>query len=418
MSTRPRVFLDIESRVSSGRVFIELYNDLAPKASENFRCLCVGDQISRKASPANINTDSGTASESKKSKKQKQKKFSLKNVRFHRVVAPEFIVQAGEDLDGESIYYNAETKSYYFAGENNSAPVNERGILCMANENGDPDKNTSQFFITLQNGLGIEGCTVFGRIVRGMEVLEGLEDVIVDEEDRPAKGDEVFIRRSGELELKNKSRSVEKVNVMIETATNENNNADTDVKPLKQNPAKENAVENELNKNATVEKLSKDETLGAQKGDDSTDKKNLEQSEPTSTKQKSESSEKLRLSFDDKANSRRSRDDFDQNRSSRHERDERHRYDRDDRSWYNKDERSQYDRDNRRYERNDRGRYDRYDRGHYSRDDREDRRRRWDDRRLHAPRRDEDRVADKNQPKVIFKGRGSMKYKDREFGRL
>ncbi|KAF5099596.1 hypothetical protein D0Z00_001606 [Geotrichum galactomycetum] len=418
MSTRPRVFLDIESRVSSGRVFIELYNDLAPKASENFRCLCVGDQISLKAPPTNVNTNSGAASESKKSKKQKQKKFSLKNVRFHRVVAPEFIVQAGEDLDGESIYYNAETKSYYFAGENNSTPVNERGLLCMANENGDPDKNTSQFFITLQNGLGIEGCTVFGRIVRGMEVLEGLEDVVVDDEDRPAQGDEVFIRRSGELELKNKSRSVEKANATNETATNENNNADTGEKPLEQNLANENAVENELNKNVTVEKLSKDETLGEQKSKDSTDKKDSEQSEPTSNEQKSKSSENFRPSLDDKETSRRNRDDYDQDRSSRRGRDERHRYDRDDRSRYNKEEKSQYERDNRRYERNDRGRYDRYDRDHYSRDDREDRRRHWDDRRLQAPRRDEDRPNDKNQPKVIFKGRGSMKYKDREFGRL
>lgn len=406
MSTRPRVFLDVESRVSSGRVFFELYNDLAPKASENFRCLCVGDQISRKASPANDNTDSGTASESKKSKKQKQKKFSLKNVRFHRVVAPEFIVQAGEDLDGESIYYNAETKSYYFPGENNSEPVNESGILCMANENGDPDKNTSQFFITLQKGLGIEGCTVFGRVIRGMEVLEGLEDVIVDEEDRPVQGDEVFIRRSGELELK-KSKSVETANATTETATNENSNADTDEKPLIHNPSKGDAVK----------KLTKDETLNAQKSGDSTDKSS-EQPESTFTEKKSESSENSRPSRDDNATSRRSRDDYDQNRSSRRERDERHRYDRDDRSRYNKDDRSRYDRDNRGYERNDRGRYDRCDRAHSSRDEREDRRGRWDDRRLQAPRKYEDRSEDKSQPKVIFKGRGSMKYKDREFGRL
>ena len=406
MYTRPRVFLDIESRVSSGRVFFELYNDLAPKASENFRCLCVGDQISRKASPANDNTDSGTASESKKSKKQKQKKFSLKNVRFHRVVAPEFIVQAGEDLDGESIYYNAETKSYYFPGENNSEPVNESGILCMANENGDPDKNTSQFFITLQKGLGIEGCTVFGRVIRGMEVLEGLEDVIVDEEDRPVQGDEVFIRRSGELELK-KSKSVETANATTETATNENSNADTDEKPLIHNPSKGDAVK----------KLTKDETLNAQKSGDSTDKSS-EQPESTFTEKKSESSENSRPSRDDNATSRRSRDDYDQNRSSRRERDERHRYDRDDRSRYNKDDRSRYDRDNRGYERNDRGRYDRCDRAHSSRDEREDRRGRWDDRRLQAPRKYEDRSEDKSQPKVIFKGRGSMKYKDREFGRL
>ena len=406
MSTRPRVFLDIESRVSSGRVFFELYNDLAPKASENFRCLCVGDQISRKASPANDNTDSGTASESKKSKKQKQKKFSLKNVRFHRVVAPEFIVQAGEDLDGESIYYNAETKSYYFPGENNSEPVNESGILCMANENGDPDKNTSQFFITLQKGLGIEGCNVFGLVIRGMEVLEGLEDVIVDEEDRPVQGDEVFIRRSGELELK-KSKSVETANATTETATNENSNADTDEKPLIHNPSKGDAVK----------KLTKDETLNAQKSGDSTDKSS-EQPESTFTEKKSESSENSRPSRDDNATSRRSRDDYDQNRSSRRERDERHRYDRDDRSRYNKDDRSRYDRDNRGYERNDRGRYDRCDRAHSSRDEREDRRGRWDDRRLQAPRKYEDRSEDKSQPKVIFKGRGSMKYKDREFGRL
>lgn len=415
MSARYRVFLDIESRASSGRVFIELYNDLAPKASENFRRLCIGNQISNKT-PHPASNDK-TQFESKK-KKQKQRNFSLKNVRFHRVVAPEFIVQAGEDLDGESIYHNEETDSYYFAGENNSMPVNERGLVCMANENGDPDKNTSQFFITLQNGLGIEGCTVFGRIVRGMEVLEALEGVLVDAEDRPVQGEEVVIKRSGELELKNKSKSEGNAQFTDDVATTNNASINETKKSIKEAIAAENPFEKNQKKTTSENKITKDVTaerpteadaaITLPNKSDCNDKKDHKNLESAFIGNESELQKKSNPLIDDREISGQSHtDNFYHNRHSMADKDDRHRYYRDDKS---------------RYSRNDRGfhedqRYEKKRTSLYRRNDHDDSRRRWDDSRPYTSHKDDDRKT-KDQPKVIFKGRGSMKYKDREFGRL
>lgn len=415
MSTRYRVFLDIESRASSGRVFIELYNDLAPKASENFRRLCIGNQISNKTSPPDSNDK--TELESKK-KKQKEKIFSFKNVRFHRIVAPEFIVQAGEDLDGESIYHNIETDSYYFSGENNNMPVNERGLVCMANENGDPDKNTSQFFITLQNGLGIEGCTVFGRIVRGMEVLEALEGVLVDAEDRPVQGEEVVIKRSGELELKNKSKCEDKAQFTNNVTTTDDASINETKRSIKKGITTENSFEKNQKKPASENKITQDVTVEKPTETDATitlpnksgynDKKDNKSLESAHIENEAGLQKKSNPLIGDRKTSGQSRTEyFYHSQQSRADKDDLHKYNCDDRS---------------RYSRNDRGFYDdqRYDKkriSSYSRNNRDDSRWRWDDRRPYTSHKDDDQKT-KDQPKVIFKGRGSMKFKDREFGRL
>lgn len=45
MAPNPHVFLDVElGGKPAGRIVIELRADVAPRSSENFRCLCTGER--------------------------------------------------------------------------------------------------------------------------------------------------------------------------------------------------------------------------------------------------------------------------------------------------------------------------------------------------------------------------------------
>lgn len=133
---------------------------------------------------------------------------------FDRILAPEYIVQGGkishgsaETQVGESIYDDL------FESENvNWRDIDEAGLVCMARERKENGMNGSQFFITLQPDLHIEKdfpCTVFGHVVRGMDVLQKLREVAVDDDDRPLAGEQVVITRCGELEFKSKKKRKE-----------------------------------------------------------------------------------------------------------------------------------------------------------------------------------------------------------------
>lgn len=87
--------------------------------------------------------------------------------------------------------------------------IDEAGLVCMAHPVNNKDINGSEFFITLQPNLNIDDdypCTVFGRVVKGFEVLDQLENVAVDENDKPIPQDQIFITRCGELEFKPKKK--------------------------------------------------------------------------------------------------------------------------------------------------------------------------------------------------------------------
>ncbi|KAI4259913.1 MAG: hypothetical protein LQ352_000563 [Teloschistes flavicans] len=177
--TRPRVFLDVQSGAEFlGRIIVELFSDKTPKTCENFRSIC---------------TSSHTPAPS-------AKPLTYKGSPFHRII-DEFMIQggdvtAGNGTGGASIY------GRNFEDENLGwRKIDAVGLVCMANIG--KGTNSSQFFITLAPCEHLNAKhTVFGHVVKGMDVCEQMAKVPVDKKDRPLT--EAIISHCGELERRPK----------------------------------------------------------------------------------------------------------------------------------------------------------------------------------------------------------------------
>ncbi len=146
----PMITEKVTLETSKGTIVIGLYGQDAPKTAANF---------------------SGLAA-----------KNFFKDILFHRIV-PGFVIQAGDPKTkdaslkamwgqgGESIYggqfadeLNPETPSYKVGYA--------RGVVAMANAG--PNTNTSQFFVCLAD-LGLpKAYTMFGKVLKGMEVVDAI----------------------------------------------------------------------------------------------------------------------------------------------------------------------------------------------------------------------------------------------------
>ncbi|MDD2837443.1 peptidylprolyl isomerase [Sulfuricurvum sp.] len=134
----PRVSLE----TTQGNITLELYEDVAPLAVENFTGLV--------------------------------KNGYYNGLTFHRIIK-NFMIQGGDPTGtgagGESIWKKP------FKDEFKSGVVFDKpGILAMANAG--PRTNGSQFFITTAQTPWLNGYhTIFGRVVSGMDTLAKLNNV-------------------------------------------------------------------------------------------------------------------------------------------------------------------------------------------------------------------------------------------------
>lgn len=108
------------------------------------------------------------------------------NTKFHRVIK-DFMIQGGDPLskdDTEIGRWGTGGPGYTFADEINAQKI-VRGVLAMANAG--PNTNGSQFFIvTAEATPWLDGRhTVFGRVVRGMDVVDKISSVEAGPNDIP-----------------------------------------------------------------------------------------------------------------------------------------------------------------------------------------------------------------------------------------
>src|ERR687891_804329 len=131
---------------NAGPITLELFDEDAPKTVENFRKLA-GDGF-------------------------------YDGLIFHRVI-PDFMIQGGCPQGT-----GTGGPGYTFEDEFNDNKV-VRGALAMANAG--PDTNGSQFFIvTTDAAPWLDGKhTVFGKVTSGMDVVDQLEALPTDRQDRP-----------------------------------------------------------------------------------------------------------------------------------------------------------------------------------------------------------------------------------------
>jgi peptidylprolyl isomerase len=141
---------------TQGTIELELFEDVAPLAVENFTTHV--------------------------------KNGYYNGIAFHRIIA-NFMIQGGDPTEtgrgGASIWKKP------FKDEFKPGVVFDRaGILAMANAG--PMTNGSQFFITLRATPWLNGYhTIFGRVASGMETLRKLGAVPTGRGDRPLKRQEI-----------------------------------------------------------------------------------------------------------------------------------------------------------------------------------------------------------------------------------
>jgi cyclophilin family peptidyl-prolyl cis-trans isomerase len=225
---------------------MELFKNIVPLTTENFRCLCTGEKGRSPRSGKNLH---------------------YFNSIFHRVIRG-FMAQGGDftkfdGTGGESIYGRE------FKDENFKLQHNEPFLLSMANAG--KNTNGSQFFITFQKAPHLNGKhTVFGRVEKGQDFLRKLEGLPTNQNDKPLK--KVTIVKCGQL--------IKKADLEKKVATKKQEAASSESEEEKPQPKKKKELPKKQEAKKVVEKP-------VESSDDESDEEGID-SPPPSKEQKQE----------------------------------------------------------------------------------------------------------------------------------
>lgn len=120
---------------------------------------------------------------------------------FHRIISG-FMIQGG----GFDVKMQQRPTRAPIQNEAGNGLSNSRGTLAMARTN-DPHSATAQFYInhrdnpSLDRRPGSAGYAVFGKVVRGMDVVDQIANVPTGRQDRPMQP--IFIERASRVDSSN-----------------------------------------------------------------------------------------------------------------------------------------------------------------------------------------------------------------------